>query len=324
MNLWVQFAVLGAVILFAARGLVSSSGRIAKKRGWADMWAGFMLLSFATTLPELFTSVSAAAVFKSPDLSVSNLLGSVIFNLLMIAVIDVVQGPGPLMRKVDGGLILLAGLCVGLSAVAGLGVLAGGLAPWRISPFSVVLLAGYLLGSRLVYAAGCGSPAKEAEDARARPEKLWWAQYAACALIVLLASPFLVRAVDGIAEATGWGRTFAGTLLLAAATSLPEVTTTITAARRGFYDMALGNILGANALNLGILFFSDAAYAAGSIFAAASAAHALTALLGILMTGAVIIGIIYRSKKSLGFLGWDAVVIICAYFAGSYILYSMR
>ncbi len=299
-------------------------GKNRRKKGLGGVWAGFVLLSFATTLPELFTSVSAAAVFKAPDLSIGNLFGSIMFNLLMIALLDIVQGPGPIMRMADSRLILLAGISVGLSSIAALGILTGLSGSFFVSPFSFVLLAGYLLCSRLVYANRPESGGPGGVSAAAGSEGLFWLGYAACAVTILVASIFIVGAVDRIAESTGLGRTFAGTIFLAAATSLPEAAATVTAVRRGFHDMALGNILGANMLNIAIIFFADVFYFGGGILGSVSPEHAATALLGILMTGALIIGIIYRSKKSFGLLGWDSVIIIVSYFAGGYILYSLR
>ncbi len=323
MSLWVQFILLSCVIFFAARGLVRASGTIAAKRGWADLWAGFLLLSFATTLPEIFTSVSAAAVFDAPDLSIGNLLGSVVFNLFIIAVLDIFQGPGPIMREADARLVLLGGCGLGLAAVAAIGILSGFFPSLRVSPFSALLLLGYLFGSRLVYSAG-GSGVPRTGESASGGERACWIKYIICALTVLTAGLLLVRAVDGIAHAHGLGRTFAGTLLLAAATSLPEASVTVSAVRRGSYDMALGNILGANMLNFSVIFIADVFYPKGGILGAVSANHAITALLGILMTGALIIGIIYRSRKSFALLGWDSIVIAAAYFAGSYMLYVLR
>lgn len=323
MSLWIQFILFACVIFFAARGLVHSSEKIAAKRGWAGLWAGFLLLSFATTVPEVFTSVSAAAVFDAPDLSLGNLLGSVVFNLFIIAVLDIFQGPGPIMREADARLILLGGCGLVLAAITAIGILADFSPSLRVSPFSALLLLGYLLGSRLVYSAGGAGVSLPGESAPGG-ERVHWLKYIICAFIVLGASLFLVRAVDGIAHAAGWGRTFAGTLFLAAATSLPEASVILAAVRRGAYDMALGNILGANMLNLALIFVADVSYSKGGILGAVSANHAITALLGILMTGALIIGIIYRSRKSFGLLGWDSIVIAAAYFAGSYMLYVLR
>lgn len=323
MGPWIQFILSGFVIFFAARGLVHSSEKIAAKRGWADLWAGFLLLSFATTMPEIFTSVSAAVVFDAPDLSFGNLLGSFIFNLFMIAVLDLFQGPGPLARKADARLILLGGAGIVLAAVTAVGILTDFFPSFRVSPFSVVILAGYLAGSRLVYSAGGAGAVSPARSAP-RGEGLYWLKYLICAFMILGAGLFLVGAVDAIARSSDWGRTFAGTLFLAGATSLPEASVMLAAVRRGAYDMALGNILGANTLNLALLFVVDVFYSKGGVFGAVSANHALTALLGILMTGTIIIGIIYRSRKSFGLLGWDSIVIAAAYFAGVYMLYVLR
>ncbi len=87
-------------------------------------------------------------------------------------------------------------------------------------------------------------------------------------LLVLVAAPLMADAAQSISVATGVGETFVGVALLALATSLPELVTSLAAVRMGSFELAVGNLFGSNALNVAILIFADAAYTRGPILSA--------------------------------------------------------
>jgi cation:H+ antiporter len=72
-------------------------------------WVGLVLLAGATSLPELFTGVSAVAVASAPNIALGDALGSCIFNLAMLVVLDVMSRNEPVYRYIDQGHILTAG-----------------------------------------------------------------------------------------------------------------------------------------------------------------------------------------------------------------------
>ena len=149
-------------------------------------------------------------------------------------------------------------------------------------------------------------------------------KYLLCALFIFGASIWLVRTAEGIAIQTGWGKTFVGALFLGIATSLPEATTSIYAVRRGSFGMAIGNILGSNMLNVVIVPICDIFMRGTNLLSAASMNNILPATVGILMTAIVIVGIIYRSKKSFLRLGLDSIAIVITFVVGSYLLFCIR
>ncbi len=113
------------------------------------------------------------------------------------------------------------------------------------------------------------------------------------AVVIVIAGTGLARCADAIAEITGWGRLLVGSVLLAGATSLPELTVDISAVRLGLYDLALGDLLGSSLMNLLILAILDLTHRSrGRMLSKAAAAHALAGTLSIALTGSVGLGII--------------------------------
>jgi cation:H+ antiporter len=145
-------------------------------------------------------------------------------------------------------------------------------------------------------------------------------EFATLALVVAGAGVVLARAADAIAEATGLGRLIVGSLLLAAATSLPELSVDIAAVRRGAFDLAAGDLLGSSLMNLLILAVVDLARRAGPpMLSREAAAHALPATLGIALTSLAGLAVLTAGQLPaaaiLGVGGW-AWAIVAAYVLG--------
>jgi cation:H+ antiporter len=116
-----------------------------------------------------------------------------------------------------------------------------------------------------------------------------------------------------------------GTLFLATCTSAPEIVVAISAARLGALDMAVGNMVGSNLFNMGVIIFvDDLFYNRGSILADVSTGHILTALFSLLMSSVVIIGIIFKPKSWLRiWVGIDTMAIIVLYVGAIVALYLL-
>ena len=318
--LWVQFIGACVIIVIAGRKLVFHANKFAKQKGWGDVWAGFILLAIATSLPELFTATCSVTIIKLPDLALGNILGSIAFNLFIIAILDAVRGKGPILRETDTGLILCGGISIILSSLTIAGMSSGvSFTIAGIGPFSIIIALIYLLGARLIFR----SQKKAVLNTRASSSGGSLLKYLLCALFIFGASIWLVHTAEGIAIQTGWGTTFVGALLLGIATSLPEATTSIYAVRQGSFGMAIGNILGSNMLNVVIVPICDIFTPGINFLSAVSMNNILPAAVGILMTAIVIVGIIYRSKKSFLRLGLDSIAIVIIFVVGSYLLFCM-
>jgi cation:H+ antiporter len=126
-----------------------------------------------------------------------------------------------------------------------------------------------------------------------------------------------------ISETYSMDTSFVGSLFLAIATSMPELVVAITALRLGAVDMAVADILGANMLDLTHIFIVDLFYTKGAVLAAVSRTHIITAVVTILMSLIVIIGLRFRQKRKTFFIvSWYGLVLIVLYIIGAYALFS--
>jgi cation:H+ antiporter len=185
-------------------------------------------------------------------------------------------------------------------AVIGLGLLTGkALAPYAVlgvSPALSVIVLAYVFGVRLIYldqriaaqtAAEAG--AKDSSHGPAISLGAALGGFAACALVILVAGPFLAQAADSLADKSGLGGTFGGTTLVAFSTSLPELVSSLAALKLGAHDLAIGNVFGSNAFNMILLAPLDVMHD-GSLLAAVSPGHAITCVAVILATQVAVMG----------------------------------
>ena len=123
---WAKFGACAALIVFAGPALTFYGDIISQKTGVSRTWIGLILLATATSLPELFTGISAVTVADAPNIAVGDALGSCVFNLLMLVVLDALSRDEPVYRRIDQGHILTAGFDVILIGSIGALVLLSG------------------------------------------------------------------------------------------------------------------------------------------------------------------------------------------------------
>lgn len=317
-NMWLEFGLSAALIVLAGITLTKNADLIAERTGLGTAWAGALLLPLATSLPEIVTSWRAV-VIQAPDLSVGNVLGSNVFNVAIIVLVDLITPGPPVLRQVKTGHILTAGICIAITSFVSFNLML----PYRWSFLGVglegwMILLFYLAGTRLLMRYERRFPIlkKEGGPGPAPQGKTLFqgvAGFVLAGIVILVAGVFLADSGKAIAGATGLGETLVGTILIAVTTSLPELATTISAARLGLPDMAIGNIFGANFLNLLVIFIADSFYRQGSLLKDVSSQHLFTAQVSIFLMAVAVIGLIYRSQKTVGGLGLDSLVILVTY-----------
>ncbi len=119
---------------------------------------------------------------------------------------------------------------------------------------------------------------------------------------------------------TGLGGLVIGTVLMAAATSLPELTGSVTAFRSGLPDLAAGNFFGSSMINMPLLAVIDLFYRQTPLFRGAAISHSLTAALATLMTLVAVITIIGELDWAIGWVGVTSLIMIGLYFTGIWLL----
>ncbi|MBO9326371.1 MAG: sodium:calcium antiporter [Roseiflexus sp.] len=327
---WFLFILCAVVILVAGTQLSRYGDVIADITGLGRTWIGVVLLASVTSLPELITGFSSTAIFRVPNIAMGDIAGSCMFNLLIIAVLDALHGPAPISARVHQGQILAASFGMVLLGLVGLSIVLGDMLPaigW-VSVSSILFVAIYLLAMRIIFTyeqrRNIGEfVAEMATETEARhPSKARvYGLFTINAVLIVGAALYLPGLAETLAEMTGLGQTFFGTLFVALSTSLPEVVVSIAALRIGAIDMAVGNIFGSNLFNIGILALDDLFYTPGPLLATIEKMHIVAVIAAMIMTAIAIVGLIYRSDSKRLFVAWDSVGIAVVYAIANVVLY---
>jgi cation:H+ antiporter len=319
--LWLQFVVVAGVIVFAGSQLSKYGDVIAEKTGMGRTWVGVVLMASVTSLPELITGISAVTLFDLPNIAVGNILGACMFNMLTIALLDVVSGPTPISARAHQGQVLAAGFGILLLGVASMSIAAGGSLPaigW-VGLYSFAFLLIYMIAMRTVFLFEKRRIAEfvheKVEAARYDSIALSTAyrNYAINALLVVGAAVYLPSLGNQIAAATGLGNTLIGTTLVALTTTLPELVVSVAALKIDAADLVYGNLLGSNLFNMAILALDDLLYFPAPLLTAATPGHVVTANAAMAMTAIAMIGLTYRVSKKRFLFAWDALAIVVVY-----------
>ncbi|MBN2265537.1 MAG: sodium:calcium antiporter [Candidatus Aminicenantes bacterium] len=330
MIVWLEFLGVTALILFSGTKLTRYGDIISEKSGLSRMWLGLVLMAGVTSLPELAAGLSAVAS-DLPDIAVGNILGSCIFNVLILGLLDTLSRKVPLSSKVNQANVLSAGMSIlflgGVSLSLFLGDRLPGLA-W-MGLYTPLIVAGYFGTMRMSFRfekrrtamAGALVEDREASSMTLRAAVLRYALHAA---VVVGSAIFLPSIAERIAAMTGLGQTFVGNIFVAVSTSLPELTVCIAALRIGAVDMAVGNIFGSNIFNMFMLALQDIFYFKGPILSRVESQHLIPSLLAIAMTGLAIAGLIYNAEKKHFIWAWDSFGIILIFAVDLVLLYLVH
>jgi cation:H+ antiporter len=310
-----QFLLLAAVVAGAGVVLARAADAIAEATGLGRLLVGSIGLAAATSLPEL--SVDIAAVQAGHvDLAAGDLLGSSLMNLLILAGIDLCRRNGrKMLSREAASHALSATLAIAVTALAGIAILTVGKLPavtiLGVGGWSWALLISYLLGARMLFIDQRISARLAAESVPERSGSVGMpaAAFLVAAAVLLIAGPRLAAVAADLAERSGLGGTFVGTSLVAVTTSLPELVASLAAVRLGAVDLAIGNVFGSNAFNMIMFVPLDAVYP-GSLFAAVSPTHAVTAFAVIVATAITVLGQLYHAERRLALIEPDALLVI--------------
>lgn len=260
----------GFVLLIVGADIfVEGSSAIAKLFKIPSIIIGLTIVAFGTSMPEASVSISAA-LSGNNDIAVSNVIGSNIFNLLMVlgasALICPVRAHSTAIKKeipfsIFVTVVLGAILCFGVSFDAEADILMGmeifdhakftvGLAGGAIL---LVLLALYMYWqiSGALKARKKGKIEDEPEDENKKIPSGMAVEMIILGIVgIIMGGNFVVDGASAIAENFGMSQTLIGLTIVAIGTSLPELVTSMVAAKKGESDLALGNVIGSNVFNI--------------------------------------------------------------------------
>jgi cation:H+ antiporter len=335
-SIWIQFVLCAALIGVAGFQLSRYGDTIARRTGLSGSWIGVALLATVTSLPELATGITSVTIAHAPNLAVGDALGSCVVNLVFLVVIDFFLRKEPVWHRASQGHVLAGAFGVvmlGFTLVSllmshvmplqGL-ALATGATQLGFGLTTPVLLALYLIAMRTVFAYERDHAVPIAAESDAAMPALGSAviRFSLAATVVAGTGIWLPFVATDLANAMGWNKSFVGSLLVAMATSMPELAVTLSALRMGALDMAIGNLLGSNLFNVVIIAVDDLLYRPGVLLADVSPVHAVTVGSAITMTGLAMVGLFFKpGGRVLRALSWISLGLMAMYLLNTYVLY---
>jgi cation:H+ antiporter len=329
---WAAFVGIVGVIGAAGYRMCSAADDIAEISGWSRAWIGLLLLSVATSLPELVTGVSAIAVFDAPNVAIGDALGSCVFNLVMLVVLELVARGDPLYTRASTGHVISAAFGVILTGFVAFSVLVSrelpGLRVGHVGLYAPLIIGAYLAAMYTVFhyerrtlaETRLHEPLIPGVDSRSLSTAV--GRYAISAFVVAAAGAALPRVATEIATQMGWSNTFVGTVFVAFATSVPEVAVSIAAITLGSVDLAIANLLGSNLFDVAIVAFDDFIYSPGPILSAVSPSHAVTAVSAAIMSAVAVVGFSYRPRvRVLRRSSWIGATLLAVYLLNALVLF---
>lgn len=268
MFLNILLLILGLVLILAgANFMTDGSVGIARRLGLSDFLIGLTIVSMMTSAPELVVSITSA-INASTEMAVGNVVGSNIFNILVIVGLCALIKP----IKIEAGLLVNEIPLVLLSSVA---LLVMGSAPYLDGTPSVltrvdgiILLLFFCVFMRYTFASAkkaklspasdmmeTGEAVTEEIQETAKPTKqmpLWRAILLVIGGLagLIFGGQWFVDGASGVARALGWSDALIGLTIIAAGTSLPELATSLVSAFKGFPGICIGNVIGSNIFNI--------------------------------------------------------------------------
>jgi cation:H+ antiporter len=342
--MWLNFGLLAlaaGIVVFVGTRLSAYADAIADRTGLGQALVGTLLLATATSLPEIATVTTASAIGSAP-LAINNLLGGIMLQTTILVLADLIRSRGALTYFAARATLLLQGIwLIVMLAVVLVGTIIGERGSlFQVSLGSMLAFGTYLLGIYLLDRyrehegwQPLGTPEDTAGDAPESSQRrhgqdrstTWlFGAFAIGGLAILIAGTTVGRVGDALASQTGLGGSFIGATLVATATSLPEISTTLSAVRLGAYQLAISNIFGGNMLLVALLFLADIFYRPGPILGIADRSATLSVAAGILMTATYLIGMVERRDRTVLRLGFDSAAVLVIYLVTLGGLYLLR
>ena len=333
------FAVAGAAVWLAGIKLSAAADVLETRLGLGEALGGLILLAIVTNLPEI-AIVTSAAVAHNLGIAVGNILGGIAIQTVVLVALDAIGLPGDVALSYQGAslvVLLEAALVVAVLTLTVMGTqLPATLVWWRIDPAALAITVVWVTGLWLVSRARRGLPwhsdgqppdgqplprghSKRAKERRASDRGVGTARavtvFAVGAVVTLAGGVLLERSGEGIATHLHMSGVLFGSTVLAAATSIPELSTGLASVRMGDYQLAFGDIFGGNAF-LPVLFLVASLLSGQAVIPRAHATDIYLTGLGALLTVVYMFGIVFRPSVTVGRMGLDSAVVLFLYLVG--------
>lgn len=293
--IYVLYLILALAVVLVSIRLSYYVDLLDRTTNISGAFIGGVMLAAVTSLPELFTSISATLFVNQPDLVLGNVLGSNLFNLFVLGslIFFSIKNFNKCFLSPSHKNTLIATIIMYL-LVASAVIFPANFYILKTNPVSIVIFIIYLIAVKLM-----SSDDSKEEDSLTIEAHLTKNQilirFSLLSIILVIVSVFLTMTTDIIAQKLNLGMTIAGALLLGVATSLPELTSSISLVKMKNFNATVGNIVGSNLFNFSILFIADVSYRGGSIYSANAESSNLI-VFGIISTLASLLALQFKSK----------------------------
>ncbi len=333
------FAATSAGVWLAGTRLCHYADAIADRKRIGKAMMGFVFLAAATELPEVVTTIVGSMAGEA-RLVLNNMFGGITMQTAILAVADaavpmvtLTSYPRNSTPALEGILLIL--LLALLLAVSALG---DAVLFWNVGIGSVIFAFSYAgtiallrnfdqeepwLPVEVLEEAAVPLAETTARNLDAIPmSRLAWMSLAAT-LVILVCGVMLVNLAKTLAVQTGWGTSFIGVTLLAASTSLPELSTTIAAVRLGAFTMAISNIFGSNLIMIALLLPADIFYTQGVLLDQIDATATFALISGLIVSSVYVAGLLLRNRKRVLGMGIDSVIVLVIYSASLVVFFFL-
>ncbi|MFD1832130.1 sodium:calcium antiporter [Streptomyces desertarenae] len=317
------FVVAAAVTVVCSVRLAALGDTLADRTGWGEAVFGAVFFGLITSLSGIvMTAVSAAA--DRPGLAYGNAVGGIAAQTLAVVVADAFHRRANLEHAAASVSNLLFGcLLTGLLGVALLASFSPEVTVWGVHPASVVLVAFYWGGLRLIQdhdepmwravrTRETVPDVPDEEPARHGQLRLW-AEFAGIAGLVVVGGWAVARAAGGLLDATGLEAGLVGAVLMGGVNALPETVAAVAAVRRGAVTLAVAAIVGGNCLDVLNLVVGDLAFRGGSLYHAAGTDQLFLTSASLVMTTVLLGGLLVRQRRGWLGLGFDGALLVSVY-----------
>jgi cation:H+ antiporter len=326
------FIASGVVIWIAGIHLSKTTSKISTHFGLGSALGGLIILAIVTNLPEIAIVVSAS-LQGNTEIAVGNILGGIAMQTVVLVILDAfgTNKKSNLTRESVSLTIALEGLLViTILALVVLGhQLPASLILARVTPAPLLIAATWIIGLRILSKAeknipwklvdGSGKIKAEKPDGKDDTGKPYTGKvmliFFVAALFTLIAGVALERSGDAISKDIGMQGILFGATIMAAATSLPEVSTGLASMKLKKYEMAVGDIFGGNAF-LPVLFLLATLLSGKAVLPTAQKTDIYLTALAMMLTTVYTCGIIFRTKKKIIGMGIDSFIVLILYCVG--------
>ncbi|MBV1915985.1 MAG: hypothetical protein KUG72_11415 [Pseudomonadales bacterium] len=331
--------VAGAVWIASVR-LTVYANIISDRTGMSKALMGSIFLATATQLPEIVT-YTTGAIKGNAALVLNNMFGGISMQTAILVVADLFVFRQALTYYAYSSLNLLQGVMfIFVLALLLTASLLGDIElGWQLGLTPVLMATAYITALFLLWRYETNSqwqaidiPQEEKSEATHRllsrhksiTSSALGYKSLGISLVIMVCSILLVHLAETLAVQSGLGSSFIGVTLLATATSLPELSTSIAAVRLGAHSMAVSNVFGSNLIMIFLLLSSDLFYREGLLIDAIDPSATLALIVGILLTSVYLIGLILRSRRRILGMGLDSWLVIIIYTASLFAFYQLR